>query len=105
MLGDAAPIGRYYPSLVWSNLPAKLPLSWTERVLCLEARRAGRFLSRHTHELREEEFKGVVLEHRLAVDEIFSLALDNHARRFEREEEARQLAEWREAELARCGSF
>jgi hypothetical protein len=105
MQGSAVPLGRYYPSMEWHDLPAKLPFSWTKQVLHLEARRSGGFLSRHTHELRESEFNGVVLEHRLAADEIFTGALDNHARRIAREEDDRRQDEWREAELIRCGCF
>jgi hypothetical protein len=91
MQGSAVPIGRYYPSMEWCDLPAKIPFAWNQQVLYLEARRVGGFLSRHTHQLTEEEFNGVVLEHRHAAGEIFSGALDNHARRFVREEDSLRL--------------
>jgi hypothetical protein len=97
MQDDADPRGRYYPSLEWRDLPAKLPLAWEQQVLYLDARRAGGFLSRHTHALRQEEFNGVILEHRMAVDEIFSGVLKSNAWRFAREEEDHRRTEKRDA--------
>jgi hypothetical protein len=105
MRGDQHPRGRYYPSLVWRDLPAKLPFAWEPQVLRLEARRAGGCLSRHTQSLRQEEFNGVILEHRMAEDEIFSRVLKLNALRFWQAEEDRRIAEERDAELRRCGCF
>jgi hypothetical protein len=57
MQGDADPRGRYYPSLEWRDLPAKLPFSWELPMLDLQARRwSDGFLSPRTPALRQEEF-------------------------------------------------
>jgi hypothetical protein len=63
----------------------------------LEARWAGGFLSHHTHELRQDECNGANLEHRLAVDVIFSGIMKSNAWRFAREEEGRRRTKGRDA--------